>query len=103
MMYIQIYCNYATVLRRLGRFERALQWYSLSIAEEPHDHDTHAAIGYTFHLLRRFDEAIASYHRALALHPSSAFCAEMLCHALEDTCLYPAASLTNQTIAQFSQ
>lgn len=76
------------MLRRLGRLERALQWYSLSIAEEPHDHDTHAAIGYTFHLLRRFDEAIASYHRALALHPSSAFCAEMLSHALEDTCLY---------------
>ena len=91
------------MLRRQGKFERALQWYSLSIAEEPHDHDTHAAIGYTFHLMRRFDEAITSYHRALALHPSSAFCAEMLSRALEDTCLYPADNVDYQPNVQVLQ
>ena len=76
------------MLRRLGRLDRALVWYSLSLAEEPNDHDTHTALGFTYHLLGRFDEAISSYHKALALHPSSAFCAEMLSRALEDTCTY---------------
>lgn len=50
----EIYSNYATALRRTGLWERALQWYSLSVAEDPTDHDTHAAIGFTYHLLRRY-------------------------------------------------
>ena len=81
----------------MGRWDRALQWYALSIAEDPHDHDTHAAIGFTYHLLRRFDEAISSYHRALALHPSSAFCAEMLSRALEDICLHTQSQFQDTT------
>lgn len=38
--------------------------------------------------ITRFDDAITSYHRALALNPGSAFCTEMLTRALEDSCLF---------------
>ena len=40
----------------------------------------------------RFDEAIDSYHRSLALQPTSPFTAEMLDHALTDYCHYYPAS-----------
>ena len=40
----------------------------------------------------RFDEAIDSYHRSLAIQPTSPFTADMLDHALTDYCHYYAAS-----------
>lgn len=53
----------------------------------------HANIGFTLHLLRRFDEAIEAYHRALSLQPDFAFCTEMLTAALHDVLLYKPAEV----------
>lgn len=81
----EVFSNYATALRRQGRLSEALEWYDLCLVDSPQDANTHAAIGLTLHLLQRFDDAISAYHKALALHPTSAFCATMLSRALEDS------------------
>ena len=44
----------------------------------------------------RFDEAIDSYHRSLAIQPTSPFTAEMLDHALTDYCHYYPASTVEE-------
>ena len=51
---IQIYSNYACVLRRTGHLDRAVEWYRLSLALNPQDPDTHSSLGFTYHLLRRY-------------------------------------------------
>jgi hypothetical protein len=38
----------------MGQFSEALQWYNLSLAEDSHDADTHFAVGFIYHLLRRY-------------------------------------------------
>ena len=51
---IQIYSNYACVLRRTGHLDRAVEWYRLSLSLNPQDPDTHSSLGFTYHLLRRY-------------------------------------------------
>mmetsp|Transcript_11346 Transcript_11346/g.14819 ORF Transcript_11346/g.14819 Transcript_11346/m.14819 type:complete len:121 (-) Transcript_11346:276-638(-) len=45
---------------------------------------SHAALGFTMHLMGDVDGAIDSYHHALSLQPEDAFCNEMLNVALQD-------------------
>lgn len=79
--------NFASALRVCGRYAEALRWYERALGENPLDSNTHAAMGFTLHLMARFDEAITSYHRALALQPST-FCSEMLTRAMEDSLVF---------------
>ena len=80
----EIMSNYATCLRRMGRYREALAWYERCLALNPGCADTHAHIGFTLHVSGCFDEAIDSYHRALTLQPNNVFCADMLTRALSD-------------------
>ena len=80
----EVYSNYATALRRSGRFDEALTLYKLCLTSNPSDAGTHASIGFTLHLSQNFDEAITAYHKALALQPTFTFCSEMLSRAMED-------------------
>jgi anaphase-promoting complex subunit 6 len=82
----EIFSNYATVLRKSNRLEKALSWYMKCLALSPSDPNTHASIAFTLHLLKRFDKAISSYHRALSLQPTNTFCIEMLNKAMTDAC-----------------
>jgi anaphase-promoting complex subunit 6 len=88
----EIFSNYATALRRSGEYAEALGWYQLSLTESANDANTHACVAFTLHLMRRFDEAVSAYHRALSAAPNSTFCAEMLTRALEDSFNYPSAA-----------
>lgn len=95
----EVFCNYATALRKCGRFDDALYWYDKCLATNPKDAQTHASIGFTYHLMQRFDLAINSYHQALALQPKLGFCSDMLTRAMEDISSYSItcpASLNNQ-------
>jgi len=74
----------------LGYIAEALQWYRRCLILDATDARIHASIGFTLHLLRRFDEAIEAYHRALSLQPDFPFCTEMLTAALHDVLLYRA-------------
>ena len=80
----EIFSNYATCLRNQGKFVDALYWYDLSLSHNPSMAMTHAHMGFTYHLMQKFHEAIESYHRALGLQPTLAFCGEMLSKALSD-------------------
>lgn len=80
----EIFNNFATALRRSGRYRDALYWFEAALAENPHDASVLASIGFTMHLMRRFEEAISTYHRALAVNPASTFCAELLTRAMDD-------------------
>ena len=80
----EIMSNYATCLRRLGRYDEALIWYERCLGLAPNCAATHAHIGFTLHLCARFDDAIDAYHRALTLQPNNVFCNDMLSRALTD-------------------
>lgn len=82
---VEVYSNYATALRKCDRFEEALSWYHKCLGLSPSDPNTHASIAFTRHLMRDFDGAMTSYHRALSLQPTFAFCIDMLDRAMADS------------------
>ena len=82
----EIFSNYATALRKCDRLEEALSWYDRCLSLSPSDPNTHASIAFTLHLMRRFDDAVSAYHKALALQPTFTFCIDMLNRAMVDSC-----------------
>ena len=91
----EIYSNYATALRKNNQLEESLKWYTRCLSLSPSDPNTHASIAFTLHLMRQFDNAITSYHRALALQPTFTFCIDMLSKAMGDSCNSMSMSGTN--------
>jgi anaphase-promoting complex subunit 6 len=81
---LEILNNYAISLRRLKNYYKALECFSLCLSLNPLDPDIHLSIGFTYHLDRKFDEAITYYHKSLALRANSSFCVEMLHRAITD-------------------
>ena len=86
----QVFSNYATALRRAKRYDEALHWYQLCLSVNPSDAHTHAHVGFTLHLLQRYNDAINAYHKALALQPTFSFCSDMLLRAMQDYQAEPA-------------
>jgi len=86
---VEIFSNYATTLRKCERYEDALYWYDKCLATNSADATCYANVGFTFHLMQRFDEAVSSYHQALAIRPNFTFCSDMLSRAMEDMTYYP--------------
>ena len=91
----EIFSNYATALRKSDRLEEALSWYDRCLCLSPSDPNTHASIAFTLHLMRRFDDAVSAYHRALALQPTFTFCIDMLNRAMVDSCEHFAKASLN--------
>ncbi len=54
LLWLQVFSNYATVLRRNGQLDEALRWYECSLAGNPDDFTSVANLGFTLHLLRRW-------------------------------------------------
>jgi len=94
---VEILSNYGTCLRKSGMLEQALEWYQRCLSYAPNDPMTHANMGFTLHLSRRFDEAVDQYHRALSLQPAFSFCADMLTQVLSDMSSFPASSAKPQS------
>lgn len=86
--------NYATSLRKSGRIDESLHWYTLCLSINPNDSGTHANMAFSLHLMKRFDEAITHYHKALALQPTYTFCSEMLSRAIQDSLTYSTSAST---------
>jgi len=85
---LEIFTNYATALRKCARYEDALFWYDKCLAASPNDANCYASVGFTFHLMQRFDMAVSSYHQALAIQPNFTFCSDMLSRAMDDMSYY---------------
>eukprot|EP01034_Spumella_vulgaris_P021622 gene21622-27661_t len=75
---IEIISNFATSLRKNRQYVEALLWFEKCLVLAPLDVTCHVDIGFTLHLMRRFDDSITTYHRALALQPSNSLCLELL-------------------------
>ncbi|GHP05355.1 anaphase-promoting complex subunit [Pycnococcus provasolii] len=76
--------NLAHCLRKLRRYDEALEWYTVALAKRPKCASTFAAIGFTHHLAGRLHAAVEHYHKCLAVRPDDAFTNDMLVHALRD-------------------
>ena len=81
---LELYSNYAVALRKLRKFGAAIYWQNKCLSIKPQDADTHASIGFTYHLAAEFDLAVKHYHKALSIQPNLAFCTNMLTRAMED-------------------
>jgi anaphase-promoting complex subunit 6 len=75
--------NLATVLRRLGHHEQALQHFQHYVRVRPYAVAGHAGLGLTHHILGNLKQAITHYHAALALKADSV-CRELLERALRE-------------------
>ena len=77
-------------------------WYRRCLILDAKDARIHANIGYTLHILGRFDEAIGCYHCALTYKSDFPFVTEMLTMSLNDSLLYistvPATTTATATL-----
>ncbi len=58
----------ATALLRLGRYEEAAAVYEIIISQRPEDKDVWGVMGGIFSCLKRYQESIAAFERAIALN-----------------------------------
>ena len=70
--------------RKARDYQGALASYGQALGIAPEQPGTLAAVGFTLHLAGDAAQAVAYYHRALAIQPDLAFAAEMLPLALQE-------------------
>ncbi len=69
--YDQARFTHAAVLRRLGKWKAALHGFEELVASSPDNKNSTIALGRTLMWLRRYDDAVAAFNRAIALSPST--------------------------------
>ena len=74
----------AHAYRKMQDFAEAEVWYEECLLLTPHDAAVLAALAYTYHLAGRYDAAVETYHKALALRPDDTFAQTMLRQCLAD-------------------
>ncbi|MGH7712406.1 MAG: protein kinase domain-containing protein [Gemmatimonadaceae bacterium] len=62
---------HAAVLRRQGKWKEALEEFEELVAASPNDKSSAIALGRTLMWLRRYDDAVATFNRAIALSPNT--------------------------------
>jgi len=76
------YCNLGHSLRKLQKYEEAMDAYQRALSLCPNDNQVKAsilsAIGFTHQISGDADEAINYYHKALGLNPEDRFTLDML-------------------------
>lgn len=72
-------------LRRMGKFEEALVSYRESLGTDTCSVEALASIGFTYHLLFDYDNAIISYNECLAINNVHPFATKMLDIALKNS------------------
>lgn len=77
--------NLGHAYRKTMNFDLALQCYEQCLVLVPDNPSSLGALGFTKHLMSNLEEAIDSYHQALAMKGEDAFCLEMLSRALEES------------------
>ena len=77
--------NLGHAYRKTMQFDLALKCYEQCLVLVPDNASARGAVGFTMHLQSNLEEAIDSYHQALAMKGEDAFCLEMLSRALEES------------------
>ena len=73
--------EYGRMLLRLGHVERAHAQMQRAVALDPLSGSAHMGLGYTYHCLRRYEDAIQELETALNLDNKSPFTPKYLVHA----------------------
>ena len=76
--------NLGHCFRRLEQFDRSKSCYERALSLYPNCPQTVVALALTLHSMRKLDQAVAMYHRALRFIPDDAICNELLERALKD-------------------
>jgi len=63
-------------------FDEALEHYEIALELDPKNFTTLSAIGFTWHLQGRLDEAIDFYHKALMIAPDDQFTTQAIHRAI---------------------
>eukprot|EP01064_Diplonema_japonicum_P013465 TRINITY_DN21016_c1_g4_i1.p1 TRINITY_DN21016_c1_g4~~TRINITY_DN21016_c1_g4_i1.p1 ORF type:complete len:687 (+),score=77.06 TRINITY_DN21016_c1_g4_i1:72-2063(+) len=77
--------NLAHCMRKLRCYSEALHYYFISLAIKPHQASVFTAIGFTYHLMGRLDDAIQYYHMSLSVKSNDTFTRDMLNKATKDS------------------
>ncbi|KDO34633.1 hypothetical protein SPRG_00695 [Saprolegnia parasitica CBS 223.65] len=83
--------NLAQAYRKLEQYDAAIANYERALSLCPRKASTHFALGFTYHLGGRLDEAIQCYHTALSYDPEDPIAIQTLDDALQD--LFASADL----------
>lgn len=86
--------NLGHALRKLRRFDDALDMFTRALGAAPEQPGTLAALAFTHHLMGNLSLAIENYHKALGLRPNDDFCSSMLAAAVGEEAEAMTAALT---------
>ncbi|RWS15248.1 cell division cycle protein 16-like isoform X1 [Dinothrombium tinctorium] len=75
--------NLGHVLRKLKKYEEALQFHREALVLSPQNPSTYSAIGYIYSLMCQWNTAVEYFHKALGLKREDPFSTAMLGHAIE--------------------
>jgi anaphase-promoting complex subunit 6 len=75
--------NLGHCFRRAGEFDKAIECYQNSLTYGVRESEALASIGFTYHLIGDFDQAIFYYNTCLSTDPVHAFATKMLEIALQ--------------------
>ena len=76
--------NLGHALRKLRRFDDAIDMFTRALGAAPEQPGTLAALAYTHHLVGNLNLAIENYHKALGLRPNDDFSSSMLSVAVDE-------------------
>jgi tetratricopeptide (TPR) repeat protein len=75
--------NMGHVLRKLKKYEEALEFHKQAMVLSPQNPSSYAAIGFVYSLMCNWNEAVEYFHKALGLKRDDPFSTSMLTHAIE--------------------
>ncbi|BES96094.1 Cell division cycle [Nesidiocoris tenuis] len=78
-----LFNNLGHTCRKLGMYDKALEYHREALVLSPLNASTLASIGFVFALISNFEEAVEYFHKALALRRDDTFSTTMLTNAME--------------------
>uniref|UniRef100_A0A915I9J5 Uncharacterized protein n=1 Tax=Romanomermis culicivorax TaxID=13658 RepID=A0A915I9J5_ROMCU len=78
--------NLGHTLRKLKRYDEALEWHTKALKLLPRDASTLASIGYCHMFLENFDAAVDYFHQSLSIKRDDTFIAGILSKCMEIMC-----------------
>ncbi|RWS30705.1 cell division cycle protein 16-like isoform X1 [Leptotrombidium deliense] len=75
--------NMGHVLRKLRKYEEALQFHREALVLSPQNPSSYSAIGYVYSLMCQWNTAVEYFHKALGLKREDPFSTAMLGHAID--------------------
>ncbi|CAG2163999.1 unnamed protein product, partial [Oppiella nova] len=75
--------NMGHVLRKLKKYEEAIDFHKQALILSPQNPSTYSALGFVYSLMTKWNESVEYFHKALGLKRDDSFSTTMLGHAIE--------------------